>query len=303
MPIINAYSRPLQMQDGVSSFPVVADPVLISESTSAVLGRDPNTGIYILVEGFFGSSFASVNAFTFYEADQSPLGKLSGLQISGSFAQIEQTLARLSDISFLLGGVDSFYGSEFNDVIRGYGGNDYISGGSGIDIALFSGFGGHYSVSRLGGDIIVSGPDGSDRLNQVERIGFADGILAFDFEGTAGRAYRLYEAALNRVPDPAGLGAWTRALDAGTSLAEVAWGFINSPEFMNRFSTAQTDAGFVDALYQNVLDRLPDAIGKEYWELQLNSGVSRADVLIGFSESAENKNATISNFDNGVWFV
>ena len=41
---------------------------------------------------------------------------------------------------------------------------------------------------------------------------------------------------------------------------------------------------------QNVLGRLPDSNGLNYWIGQLNSGTeTRYEVLLGFSESAENK--------------
>jgi hypothetical protein len=47
---------------------------------------------------------------------------------------------------------------------------------------------------------------------------------------------------------------------------------------------------FVSHLYEEVLDRESDSIGMNYWIGQLNSGdETRYEVLLGFSESAENK--------------
>lgn len=44
-------------------------------------------------------------------------------------------------------------------------------------------------------------------------------------------------------------------------------------------------------MYKNILGRLPDAEGLNYWVANLNAGTnSRVDVLGGFSESIENKN-------------
>ena len=41
---------------------------------------------------------------------------------------------------------------------------------------------------------------------------------------------------------------------------------------------------------QNVLRKLPDSSGLNYWLGQLNSGAeTRYEVLLGFAESAENK--------------
>ena len=47
----------------------------------------------------------------------------------------------------------------------------------------------------------------------------------------------------------------------------------------------------VSFLYKEVLERAPDSIGMNYWLGQFNSGAeTRYEVLLGFSESAENKN-------------
>ena len=44
------------------------------------------------------------------------------------------------------------------------------------------------------------------------------------------------------------------------------------------------------ALYQNILDREPDAEGYDYWVGQLNNGVEdRSELLLGFAESTENQ--------------
>ena len=46
---------------------------------------------------------------------------------------------------------------------------------------------------------------------------------------------------------------------------------------------------FVSHLYEDVLQSEPDSIGMNYWLGQLNSGAeTRYEVLLGFSQSAEN---------------
>ena len=55
----------------------------------------------------------------------------------------------------------------------------------------------------------------------------------------------------------------------------------------NFFSNEQ----YVKTLYQNILDREPDADGYNYWVGQLNNGIEdRSELLLGFAESTENKN-------------
>jgi hypothetical protein len=100
-------------------------------------------------------------------------------------------------------------------------------------------------------------------------------------------AYRLYVAALNRIPDAAGEAYWSSQLANGATPTQVAQGFVNSPEFQQDYGT-MSPSDFVAALYQNVLHRAGDPGGEEYWTNQLKQGVSQASVVVGFSDSIEN---------------
>ncbi len=104
-----------------------------------------------------------------------------------------------------------------------------------------------------------------------------------------GKAFRLYMAALDRTPDSSGLHNWMNVIDSGDSLEHVANGFVNSAEFQAKYG-ALDDAHFVNQLYQNVLHRSADADGYLSWTHALASGQTREQVLVGFSESVENKN-------------
>ena len=66
--------------------------------------------------------------------------------------------------------------------------------------------------------------------------------------------------------------------------------YLNSDEFFKLYSISLTDEEYVSSLYNNILNRDPDANRFKYWTGQL-SGLheNRNDVLIGFSESQENK--------------
>jgi hypothetical protein len=109
-----------------------------------------------------------------------------------------------------------------------------------------------------------------------------------DRESTKGKAYRLYQAAFNRLPDVTGLDFWMASLNAGVSLSSVAGQFISSAEFQALYG-ATDSTQFITLIYQNVLGREPDAAGLAYWVSTLDAGAAKADVLVGFSESAENK--------------
>ncbi len=209
------------------------------------------------------------------------------------------------------GGNDTLLGGDGNDRIEGGDGDDLIvggpggdatHGGSGSDVFLTGALRRQVQVSGPAGSVTLLGPEGQDGVNAFERIAFADGVLHLDPAGAAGQVWRLYGAAFGRGAETTGLTGWVGALDAGAvSLAGAARGFIGSAEFAQRYGQLD-DAGFVARLYANVLGRAPDAAGLENWTARLANGASRADVLIGFSESTEYKTAT--NASTGrLWTV
>ncbi len=100
---------------------------------------------------------------------------------------------------------------------------------------------------------------------------------------------RLYYAALSRMPDYAGLQAWSVALHAGAlTLDQAADQFAGSAEFALRYGSLD-NTQFVEQLYLDVLNRQADTAGLDAWVKQLNDGASRGTVLVGFSESDEFK--------------
>lgn len=157
------------------------------------------------------------------------------------------------------------------------------------------------------GTITVSVSDAQDlRLTSVERLAFAESQLAFDTEGNAGQAYRLYQAVFDRVPDKEGLGFWIGQLDAeNVTLEEAAAFFIASEEFAATYGTPDTvsDEDYLTLLYANVLDRKPDEAGFDFWSAQQEKGITRSDMLVHFSESVENVALVAPAIDDGIWYI
>jgi len=175
--------------------------------------------------------------------------------------------------------------------------------GDGIDTADFSAAYRQYVVTEsLPLNATVSGPDGSDTLSWIENLGFVDGRETFDPYDHMAQAYRLYFATLDRAPDPLGLNYQSARLDGGTSLIDVAGGFVNSPEFQAVYGPL-TNEEFVALLYQNVLDRpaAPEEIN--YHVNRLQSGASRPEVVVGFSEAPEHILKHIGAVDDGLWDI
>jgi hypothetical protein len=151
--------------------------------------------------------------------------------------------------------------------------------------------------------VTVTGAGVGDTLVNVERVQFSDANLAFDINGTAGQAYRLYQAAFDRAPDAAGLGYWIKTMDAGAALDQVSAAFAGSKEFADLYGANASDSQFVQQLYQNVLHRPAEAGGYDFWMGAIEQhGVTRAEVLSHFSESAENQVQVIGSIHDGMLF-
>jgi hypothetical protein len=119
----------------------------------------------------------------------------------------------------------------------------------------------------------------------------------------AAEVARLYDTTLGRLPDPTGLAAWTTALSNGTSLQTVVNGFVNSAEFQTHYGPLD-NTDFVTQLYENALHRAPDAAGLYFWTNQLTTNnMTRAQVVLGFSDSNEHIADTAPHIDSGIWVV
>lgn len=196
-------------------------------------------------------------------------------------------------------------GSPAADTLADTAAADILDGGAGLDIMRYAGKLADFTVSKTGGAVQVAAKAGgaTDVLTHIERIQFADGVLAFDADGAAGQAYRLYQAALNRAPDLEGLGYWIKVMDGGASLKAVAAAFTASKEFHTLYGDQPSNDALVTNLYANVLHRAPEKAGFDYWVDVLNKGNAVGDVLAYFSESPENQAALAAVVGNGFAYT
>jgi serralysin len=217
---------------------------------------------------------------------------------------------------------DIIVGAGGNDTLNGYGGDDVISAGWGTNTVagglghdtlltwLFRGEAG-LSITSTGREVTNGGSYGSvagrltgggedTTFSQIQAVEFADGRLVYDDTDPVAQVVRLYQAALGRQPDAAGQEDWTGALMTGTPLASLAARFLDSPEFVARFGQLD-NTGFVLRAYEQALGRPADAQGLGFWQAKLDGGMGRAELLTGFSESAENRGLTAPLLANGLW--
>lgn len=206
-----------------------------------------------------------------------------------------------------MAGNDVLIGAAGNDTLDGGAGNDQLDGGGGINTALYHGARGLYTITQTANGFTISdttGAEGIDQLTHIQRLQFADTALAFDIDGDGGQAFRIYQAAFNRTPDKSGLGYWIAQMDHGMSLHDVALGFVQSGEFQTLYGANPSNADIVTRFYTNVLHRAPDQAGADYWTKLLDAhSLSTADVLMQFSESAENQAALIGVVKNGIEYA
>ena len=198
------------------------------------------------------------------------------------------------------------YGTAGNDYLVGAGDGLALAGLAGLDTVSYAGSRASLHVTRNAdgtANVQDYGKPTGDVLISVERLLFADGAVALDIDGVGGQAYRMYQSAFGRSPDYAGIGLWMSAMDDGMSLKTVAQAFVGSAEFAQRYGSAPTDAEFVNLLYNNVLHRAPEPAGNTFWLGHLAAGLSRADALLAFSESAENTAAVAQVIANGFGYT
>jgi hypothetical protein len=182
-----------------------------------------------------------------------------------------------------------------------------IDGGAGFDQLQFT-IDGHrqmsraYAVSLAAGSGTVTGAGGSDTVTNVERIQFADGYFNTDVTDTSAAVYRLYDTTLGRTSDPAGLANWTEVIANGrVSLLAAAGAFVGSAEFALRYGANTSNTEFVSRLYTNTLHRAADTSGLQHWVDFLGAGHSRAEAVLGFSESVEHVANTTAAVQHGLW--
>jgi hypothetical protein len=113
--------------------------------------------------------------------------------------------------------------------------------------------------------------------------------------------HRLYWPFFHRGPDRSGFQYWIDRRRTGRwPLVRVADTFAASREFRRKYG-ALTNEQYVRRIYNDVLIRVPDPNGLEFWTRQLDQARrSRGAVMLAFSESAERKRSSQRSTDANV---
>lgn len=190
-------------------------------------------------------------------------------------------------------GDDRLHGDAGNDLFVGGPGNDWIDGGADLDTVRLEGKRSDYVIRVEEGHIVVTArrtdnlvddngnitsPEGNDRIANVEVLNFQGAGIDASVRGTL---LRMVEALEDRVATRVELDGWEAALASGASLLELSATLLAQ----HGGDAALSDYDFIQALYENGVERRADAKEMSQWTYLL-SGSTRAELLLNFADSA-----------------
>ncbi|WP_299786840.1 DUF4214 domain-containing protein [uncultured Marivita sp.] len=218
-------------------------------------------------------------------------GRANGQSFTDVFQNFEgYSGTRFADRMQGSGRAETIGGNEGDDTLIGSGGNDTLYGGDGVDIAIFNGDANRFTIEiSLDGQptriVDRSGAAAIDIVEEIELIGFDDRLFTLIDEGrnsiihsrNAGDLLsfltEVYIVYFNRAPDAEGLHFWMDAfLNTHWAIDDLTQAFFDQPETRALYDGVPTASEFVERVYQNVLDRRPDAEGHAFWVDVLERG-------------------------------
>jgi len=202
--------------------------------------------------------------------------------------QIEEVVATDSN--------DIITGNSLANVVYLRRGTDRFNGEKGLDTAVLEGRMQDYQLQLTNSSSIIVNPisaqsDGSKTLNQVERVGFSDGYLAFDvgMNQNGGKAYALWYAGFDRAPAPKEIGRWLAEFDAGKTMSQVA------DSMLKAYAPTVSHQDLVSVLYHNVVGFWPDqAVLNLYTGMLQRGEQTQASLFALAATTAENQNQVIA---------
>jgi hypothetical protein len=168
---------------------------------------------------------------------------------------------------------DAITGNSGPNVFEGRGGNDVLDGAEGLDTAVWSGLRSQYQLNRTDTGFSVqslSGSEGDDRLQNIERFRFSDQSLALDLNANAGMTAKVLGAVFGRtaVAKPQFVGIGLHFLDeVGSDYAGLMQLAINA-----RLGATPSHKEVVDLLFTNVVGQPPDAATRKAFTDLLDNG-------------------------------
>jgi len=124
-------------------------------------------------------------------------------------------------------------------------------------------------------------------------VSIARSLLA-SYEYRANLVRSVYWQYLGRGGEDAGVDSWVARLGNGMTDEQLRLAFLGTPEFWS--NSGGNPRGFVDNLYQTVLQRPADPSGEAYWVGQMNAGTSPVGVAASLVYSFEQLEGRVSGY-------
>lgn len=188
-------------------------------------------------------------------------------------------------------GNDTIAGGNGNDLFEIGSGTNHVDGGAGHDVIRTPNEQNKYTLSLSKNATVLTDRTGADLVNYLTDIE----TISFDYDPFSLTAIEdvvdlsaaqlegfveLYIAYFNRAPDAVGLYFWGSQLANGLSTTAIADLFFAQPETKALYPNPDDHSAFIDAVYANLFNRAPDAAGKAFWEGQLQNGSVKPGAFI-----------------------
>jgi hypothetical protein len=139
--------------------------------------------------------------------------------------------------------------------------DSFVHGTAGLDTAVIaSSAAGLLSASMSGGVLSLTTAQGTQHIDNVERIQFSDALFALDTQGPGGagpghvwEAAMLFRAAFGAAPDRSALSQWTAQADHSGGMGELG------QKMLDFYAPGVSASALVAHLYQSVAGITPDA--------------------------------------------
>jgi len=199
--------------------------------------------------------------------------------------------------------IDKAIGGSGDDTFTLNVSGDIIDGKGGDNTVIINSAKAGYSLSKSdNGTVTVTNGDKTDILLNIKTIKFVDfsvdtltiSVVAAASSDMAS-VVRLFEAAVDRQPEGAGLNYWVQKVQAGASLTDIAVNMVECQEFNNLYGDVKllSPTVYISELYANVLHREGSHSDINYWVSYMAAGATPDQVLINFATCPENINNTL----------
>lgn len=207
----------------------------------------------------------------------------------------------------------TFAGTKGNDTFESYATNDTFDGGAGTDIMVYNGARSNFTITRLSEGYFVTdrtNAEGKDVLQNIEQIKFGNSdplnveyydvveqlYVAYFGRATDSAALVNFAATLKSFGAPSNIQDLNAAYSTDTRIRSLIDSFGTSTESNNLY-TGDTRS-FVNAVFQNVLNRAPQQGGLDFWSGEIDRGaLTKANAALAIMAGALANTTTQGQID------